>query len=154
MLILPTNPSGFSIFCDDIRYELSGKQLLLGVYDSAMMIASPAPAVIPQLCVMTTMRFDDKMLPKQAILKIIFEDENFVEQDIAVIEMELPVEISPEGDDLLFSDKDGARSPQMKSEARVANLVLPSNGRIKVRLYDGENVYPLGSLRVIFQPQQ
>jgi hypothetical protein len=154
MLILPTNPSGFSIFCDDVRYELSGKQLLLGVYDNVMMIAATSPTIIPQLCVLTTMRFDDEMLPKRATLKIIFEDESFVEQEIASMETELPVEVPQEGVDLLFSDKDGARSPQIKSEARIANLILSSNGRIKVRLHVHDNVYALGSLRVIFQPQE
>lgn len=153
MLILPTNPSGSTIFCDDIRDEVSGKKSLIGVYDGAMVIASPAPAMLPQLCVLTTMRFDHVMLPKIANLKIIFEDENFVEQEIASMEAELPAEVSQEGLDLLFSDKDGARSLQLKSEARIANLVLTNNGRIKVRLYVDDNVFALGSLRVIFQPQ-
>jgi hypothetical protein len=47
----------------------------------------------------------------------------------------------------------GARSPQLKSEARFANLALTSSGRIKVRLYIDNDVFALGSLRVIFQPQ-
>ncbi len=153
MLILPTHPSGFSIFCDDIRDEVSGKKSLIGVYDGAMMIANPAPVIIPQLCVLTTMWFDDEMLQKKVTLKIIFEDENFVEQEIAAMETELPADVSQEGLDLLFSDKDGARSPQLKSEARIANLVLTNNGRIKVRLYVDDYVFALGSLRVIFQPQ-
>jgi hypothetical protein len=99
MLILPTNPSGFSIFCDDIRYEMSGKQTYIGVYDGSMRIASSAPATIPQLCVLTNMRFDQENLPRTVTLKIIFEDENFVEQEIASMETNLPADISQDGVD-------------------------------------------------------
>jgi hypothetical protein len=154
MLILSTNPSGSTIFCDDIREEVTGKKSLIGVYNGAMMIASAAPAIIPQLCVLTTIRLDDDILPKKITIKIIFEDEHFFEQVIVSMDIEFPAAGSLEGSDLLFANKDGTKSAQLNNEAHIANLVLTSSGRIKVRMYDGDDVIALGSLRVIFQPQQ
>jgi hypothetical protein len=154
MLILPTNPSGSTIFCDDIREEVTGKKSLMGVYTGVMMLVGAAPTVIPQLCVLTTIRLDHKMLPKKATVKIIFEDEDFAEQIISSMDTELPAAELQEGADMIFSKKDGILSAQLMSESHISNLVLPQNGRIKVRLYIDDDVFALGSLRVIFLPQE
>src|SRR5271166_3714062 len=41
-------PVGFTIFCDDIREEASGKTSLIGVYEAAMVLHTPFPAVLPK----------------------------------------------------------------------------------------------------------
>jgi hypothetical protein len=154
MLILPTNPSGSTIFCDDIREEVTGKKSLMGVYNGTMIIGGAAPAIIPQLCILTTIRLDHEMLPKKFTVKIIFEDEDSVEQIISSMDTELPAPELSEGSDLIFSKKDGSAFAQMTNETYIGSLVLLKNGRIKVRLYIDDNVFALGSLRVIFQPQE
>lgn len=153
MLILPINPSGFSTFCDDIRDEASGKKSLIGVYNGAMVFAVPAPFVLIQLCILTITRLDHDMLQKEMTLKIIFEDEDFVEQLLASVEAELPDRSSQEVASSIFAKTDGASFFQWNSEARITNLLVPKNGRIKVRLHIDDDIFTLGSLRVIFQPQ-
>ncbi len=154
MLILPINPSGFSTFCDDIRDEVSGKKSLIGVYNGAMIFASPAPEVLTQLCILTTTRLDHDMLPKQIALKILFEDEDFVEQILTSMEADLPAWSNKEDIGSSFAKKDGASFFQWNSEARIANFLLTKNGRIKVRLYVDDDIFTLGSLLVNFQPQE
>jgi hypothetical protein len=154
MLILSTNPSGNTVFCDDIREEVTGKKSLMGVYNGAMILGGAAPAIIQQLCILTTIRLDHEMLPKKFTVKIIFEDEDFVEQIISSMDTELPAPELPEGSDMIFAAKDGAAFAQMTNEAFIGGLVLSKNGRIKVRLYIDDDVFALGSLRVIFLPQE
>jgi hypothetical protein len=38
---------GYTIFCDDIRQEISGKLFLIGVYSSTMFIHGAFPATLP-----------------------------------------------------------------------------------------------------------
>ncbi len=43
-----SEPVGFTIFCDDIREEASGKISFIGAYDAAMVIHVPFPATLPK----------------------------------------------------------------------------------------------------------
>jgi hypothetical protein len=51
-----------AIFCDDIRHEVSGKRILVGVY-GAEMIVSRFPVTLPQLCIDVTIRMPRRMRP-------------------------------------------------------------------------------------------
>ncbi len=43
-----SEPVGFTIFCDDIREEASGKISFIGAYDTAMVIHVAFPATLPK----------------------------------------------------------------------------------------------------------
>jgi hypothetical protein len=43
-----SEPVGFTIFCDDIREEASGKLNLIGTYDKVMVIHVPFPVTLPK----------------------------------------------------------------------------------------------------------
>ena len=43
----------FTIFCDDIREESSGKLIIIGLYAKDIMLATPVPVTLPKLCFLT-----------------------------------------------------------------------------------------------------
>jgi hypothetical protein len=45
----------FAIFCDDIRQEVTGKRMLIGVYGTDLVVPQ-FPVTLPQLCVETAIR--------------------------------------------------------------------------------------------------
>ncbi|MBK6007625.1 hypothetical protein JJB11_16115 [Ramlibacter ginsenosidimutans] len=46
--------TAFSLFCDDLRQEVGGKQTLVGVYSGAQVEINQAPPLIlPRMCVVT-----------------------------------------------------------------------------------------------------
>lgn len=50
------------IYCDDVREEIGNKQSFIGVYSGDLIIAGALPAVLPRLCVVSTLilpRSDD-----------------------------------------------------------------------------------------------
>lgn len=50
MKVIPlTTPFGHTIFCDDIRHEVSGKVSLIGVYAGVMLLTVDFPIVLPRL---------------------------------------------------------------------------------------------------------
>lgn len=46
---LPTEPFGTTIFCDEIRQEVNGKLMFLGVYQSEMIFKNPFPQTVGRL---------------------------------------------------------------------------------------------------------
>lgn len=43
----------FTIFCDDIREESSGKLIIIGLYAKDIVLATPLPVTLPKLCFLT-----------------------------------------------------------------------------------------------------
>lgn len=150
MLILPSLPSGHSIFCEDIRQEVSGTRSLIGVYGDGIMIVSDQPVVIPKLCIDITLRVDRMLASRKMGLRVIFETEDFVESELASTEFEIPGAPEDNNLDSPFAEKDGFVCGQLSSQMQMANVPIATNGRIKVRGVDGGNLIALGSLGVKF----
>lgn len=155
MLILPTTPSGTTIFCDDVRHEITGKFSLIGVYQDGMTIVGEVPVLIPQLCLVTKVRLDQKSLPFSFLLKMIFEDERLEEETIQEMSLSIPAvdENLIHNPDTVFSDKEGIQYAQFQTEARLLNFPISKSGRIKVRMFEGDNEIALGSIRILLAPQ-
>src|SRR5215469_71646 len=49
-VVPPSTPTGHTVFCDDIRYEVSGKITLVGVYAGEMGFVGEFPVTLPKLC--------------------------------------------------------------------------------------------------------
>nr|WP_321482871.1 hypothetical protein [uncultured Cohaesibacter sp.] len=47
-------PTGYTIFCDDIRQEISNKLTLVGCYGSEVVFRNEAPTVLPAFAAMVT----------------------------------------------------------------------------------------------------
>jgi hypothetical protein len=154
MLLLPNLPSGHSIFCDDIRYEVNGTRSLVGVYGDAINIASNQPVILPKLCIDITLRIDQKMLPRTMGLLVIFETEDFVETELAKAEFEFPEMEADSSVANPFVNRDGLAIAQLSAQMQAMNIVISENGRIKVRGVDGDDLIALGSLGVKLIPHE
>ena len=49
-IISPRTPTGYTLFCDDVRMEANGKSILIGLYSGHMYIYGDLPIVLPKLC--------------------------------------------------------------------------------------------------------
>jgi hypothetical protein len=147
-IFVPRSPFGYTIFCDDVRQENSGKFLYIGVYAADMIIHGQPPGVLPTFAA------------------IIHYAEQADEQGDAIIRLKMYVP----GTDQPIADlpvdpatmKSVPLPPYLEGEDRIIRasiplkfspLVIPQEGLIKVRAYRGEDELRLGTLRVNFQPQ-
>ncbi|WP_145671801.1 DUF6941 family protein [Azospirillum brasilense] len=49
----PSQPRyAHTIFCDDVRYETSGKAIIIGVYSSDMFVSGDVPITLPRLLIL------------------------------------------------------------------------------------------------------
>lgn len=151
MLITPNLPSGYSIFCEDIRHEVNGARSLIGVYGPV--ITAPRiddnPVILSRLAIENVIRLDNQILPESCILRVIFETNSFVETELARGDFEFDHKNLPPAQISEFAKRDGTGAQaQLMSQIQIANVLIPESGRIKVRLSYGDDVIALGSLLV------
>jgi hypothetical protein len=143
MIVIPKLPEGYTIFCDDIRYEIGEKHSFIGVY-SNFLIVDGFPASISQIAACVTLRDE-------------VSSDNHVN-------FRLYLELYDTGEDLLLEEQDGqfrpipdsVRSPidspsqfqEIRWDVRVSPLNIPGPGRLKVRAYIDGDEYRLGSLTI------
>ena len=61
---------GMTIFCDDIREELSGKISLIGVYGGDLVVNAPFPLWLPRICFLINAFFNPELTIKSPQLII------------------------------------------------------------------------------------
>jgi hypothetical protein len=134
-------PNGYSIFCDDVRVEANGKQILIGVYTGDMLVpVFPVHLPIFHVLVRYNERFNESDQPVKFVITApgyeepLFTTEvprtNFANTD-SVIDAEI--------DDPIIGFNLVAGFPSM---------LFSQPGRIKVRAYRGDDEIRLGTLRV------
>lgn len=69
--IFPTLPSGYTIFCDDIRHEKSGKRTLVGTYGSHLLV-NELPCLLAKICLVVVLR-EDPNARSATTVKILFQ---------------------------------------------------------------------------------
>lgn len=135
---------GFTIFCDDIRHEISGKTTYVGAYNNSLLAGGGLPAAIPQLCFAVSIRVPQHNPPSELKIRII----KYVDSSSTV----LAESIVPFDAELLIDPSDPAYSPDgfydVKGEFRLAPFIINEECRIGARCYDGDVEYKLGSLKV------
>jgi hypothetical protein len=142
-VIHPSTPNGYSLFCDDLRQEDNGKQILIGLYSSDMLV-NTFPIQLPNFRVLIVYheRLNESRLP----VRIVITAPSAPNDDITIFEAELP----RESFDQIPPPSDNAEDPlvSVTLNAGFSGLVLMNPGRIKVRAYRGEDEIRLGTLRV------
>jgi hypothetical protein len=136
-------PYGITIFCDDIRDEVSNKKTLVGVYNGELVIGS-LPAVVPTFGLAVTYLEPLEMPVKPVSIKV------FVPNKEGKGEVVLDVELPPDREE---RPTDAAPDPLAEFRAhllyfRLSPLILQGEGHIKVRAYFDDTEIRLGSLRV------
>jgi hypothetical protein len=146
MIINPTYPGGFVIFCDDVRFELGGKTTYVGVYGDEMLFSSSGPVQVPQLCAVIAFRIYADQAPFEGTFRITkASDEKVLAEG--------PFEFSSDdenGSEPYFgSEPDPAVYLEQNIVVTLRKFVIDKSDRIKVRAYWGDNEYRLGSMQVV-----
>ncbi len=141
-IISPSTPGGYSIFCDDIRHENNGKQILIGLYNADMLIDA-FPILLPTFQVL--IRYQER--PGESSLPVKFVITSPHPTDEKIFEAEVPRE---NFEKVLIPSDNNLDDPfvSLNLHASFAGFVLAGPGRIKVRAYRGDDEIRLGALRV------
>lgn len=146
MIIRPKPPFGYTVFCDDIREESSGKVTLVGSYSGSMIVNGQVPLMIPMLCAQVAVYMDEDAALRGGMLqlcKIGSGDSREVLNSVPLPEVgrkDLPVakKVSPDADMLLAISLALRITPYQIDEEHLLRMVLIA----------GDDEYRLGALSV------
>jgi hypothetical protein len=136
-------PNGYSIFCDDVRVEANGKQILIGVYYGDMLL----PVMPVQLPIFSVViRYNERVNESELPVKIVITVPG---HENPVFSTEIPRENFQTTISSLNTDAD-VDDPLVTINVMAAfpGLLFSQPGRIKVRAYRGDDEIRLGTLRV------
>ena len=146
MIINPDAPGGNTIFCDDIRHEITGKTTLVGTYNNVMIVSGDLPVTIPQICASITLRLQPPHEPIEPVFKIFRTDQV---EPLFVLETKLE---AVNTDEILqerpFMEPDAPRLMQLSVVAQLQGLVIFESCALKVRAYIGDDEVRLGALLI------
>jgi hypothetical protein len=142
-------PCGDTIFCDDVRHEVTGKVTLVGVYGGYMFLMAPFPAKVKLAMRITYQEHkgeSDDPLQLHVYLPDNKDGEPHFKTDVP-LDFRKAVPFIIEGDDENTAEElDQVVSVVFHLEMNELNL--PKPGRIRVRMVRGDTVVRLGSLTV------
>lgn len=156
MIYLPSLPSGFTIFCDDIRQEVSGKITLVGAYADEMTVFGEAPLVLPQLKALIVCRFPPANPPRLVTLKVLYTRKDA--EDITLLESEIPCIYDEEKAGSAASIEEMAANPdtftfgELRTLASLSGISLLGPGFIRTRFLVGDDEIRLGALEIKLRP--
>jgi hypothetical protein len=141
----PTSPYGYTIFCDDLRREVNGKAIYIGVYAGAIVVPF-VPIGLTSLVAMVTYRERPGESTDPVVIKIFIpnntEDNPSVTVDLAMDEHRKAQRDASPG------LEDGDRFISVEIPIMVSPFLISSEGFVRVRAYRGDEEIKLGSLRV------
>jgi hypothetical protein len=139
-VINPSLPSGYTIFCDDIRHEASGKATYVGIYKSVMFLRGEMPVTLPKICFAILLR-EEPQSKEPVTIKIFFPGQGDEDEPGASIGMQLQnVPETPPSSEFTMRDA------WMLLE--VPNAKIEQYGKFRVRAYRGGDEIRLGTLVV------
>jgi hypothetical protein len=149
-------PSGYSLFCDDVRQEVGGKLSYIGVYFGAMFVQS-FPVTFPKFVVSVTFCEPPEMTMRRTWavpIKIFIPGHT---DPIATAEIppasEQAMDAALKSD--LPPDPDVPKIMMGQVAFAMTPLVLEGPGRIKVRaFYRDDLIIRMGSLRIERMPAE
>jgi hypothetical protein len=147
MIINPSLPYGFAIFCDDVRHEASGKVTLVGMYHANMTIFGKAPATIAQMFVAVSVRVDPGKLPVDGMISIVDPD---AKQPIFETDFHIPADAANINPYPFQVDEGSVRYTEMVLYVPLRNLTVSKDSRLKVRAIIGADELRLGTLAITF----
>ena len=139
--------TGSTIFCDDIREEISGKYSLIGCYRADMVFEIPPPVVIAKFCVQISIRIPiSETLPALRVIIANVDPDapplaeiNIDEAQLNSIRMQEPEH-----------KKLGYEWVGLGVHAVLSPVQLSQPGLIEVFLASGTETERIGSIRVVF----
>lgn len=145
-----TKAYGTTVFCDDIRFEASGKLTLVGCYTGELNFIGPAPGRVPIFAALVSLRVPKGVLVEKVDLRVI-KELNAERDEIFQAEFE----ISKDEFQKVFEPIDGGGDVEkimsMTIPIQWSPLEFSNEGFIKVRAYlNGETEVRLGALKINF----
>ena len=138
-----------AIFCDDMRQEVTGKSILIGVYSSIMIVGS-YPTTLPQLCVVIKAVSPAKH-PFSELTVRLYQDEKVL-SEVTVDSDQLSVfaETAQAECDNHISEFPGGteRLQTIRLLSTMRNVVLNNDCVIRVRAQTESEEIKTGGLRV------
>jgi hypothetical protein len=146
-VVKPSSPSGYTIFCDDIRKEDNGKLLFIGTYLADMTVAGSLPVLLPSFCMMV--RYWERPTdPEESVEIRVFSPG--LDEPI----FKMPLDLSKFRGTPLPSTSDPDADPLHVAlvPIRLSPFPIEAEGHIKVRAYRGDQEVRLGALPVRIAP--
>ncbi|MCJ7995319.1 hypothetical protein J5N58_14125 [Rhizobium cremeum] len=137
-------PHGFTIFCEDLREELSGQTTYVGVYGDAMFTDEPLPFTLRQLCMAVHLFDEPQASPSKLIIKIAQPGEDIEKPTFSF-------EVTPNFELLDLPDiGDMPKRPRAHVVLKMVGTPpeIKQYGRIRVAADWNGNFVPLGSLAI------
>jgi hypothetical protein len=144
-VFVPVTPSGYTIFCDDVRQEASGKLLFVGVYTNEIVVHGQPPQILPSFVAFVNYLQKPTNEDTPVTLKLFLPG-----QEEEAFQMELPLKGAvTDPQYLALADEDV--NFRVMVPIKLVPLPITQEGFIKVRAYRGGDEIRLGALRVRFQ---
>ena len=138
-----------TIFCDDIREEVSGKLTYVGVYSSKLWVPF-FPVVLPKLCLAVSIFTPATQPFRKLSIKIFEGDELVAENGIDEIELEKFADA--------FDEEDGSDKVQLSQLLRTQFIFSPLKieepTKLRVRVQTAEEELTGAGLRIEQKPEK
>jgi hypothetical protein len=145
-------PSGFAVFCDDIRQEVGGKVSLIGCYGAEMLVEDAFPTDIAKLGVFVRLFIPSDAIPKEIKVEV-FLPQDSDEPSGQIVSDIPPLQATLLADPALTKDPSKKKKLGLSWNFHMGPLELEKAGLIRVQaLLDGTRVR-LGTLRISKLPE-
>jgi hypothetical protein len=143
------NAFGYTIFCDDVRFELGGKVSYVGAYQGVLYVHQNFPTSLAKLVLAITYSERLNLSPKPVSIRVSLPGEP---EDAPGITAELPLNEIRKAPFPTMGTEMGLPAPEILTvglQVVLAPLQLNVPGLLRVRAMRGDELVRLGSLRVL-----
>ena len=139
-------PCGYTVFCDDIRQEINGKHTLVGCYQGVMFVNREFPVILPRFAmrVVYTERSDADIPDLK--LNVFFPGDD---DDNPAFSMDISIPKERPGP---IGDPGPYPRASLTSPIVLDGVEIKERGRIRVRMYRGDEIIKLGALTIEKNP--
>ena len=141
------SPCGYTVFCDDIRQEVSGKHSLIGAYTGVLLINGTFPFTLPKFAMYVVYTERPGSDVPTRTLKVFFPGEDDNKPRVSAELPPFPKDAPEAGETV---------GPDPRTLITLPIILGPTKfkekGRIRVRMFRGEEVIKLGALSVDTNP--
>jgi Family of unknown function (DUF6941) len=145
-MIYPRDAFAYTLFCDDVRREDNGKDILIGVYADALIVPRKLPIVIPQMFAVVHYVEPDGFTNEAVRMQIFVPG-----RKDALVEHEILGPGREDFEEPLTVDDDAMSCVTARWAIPLRTLRIAEPGYIKVRLQFGESTIFAGALEILVQ---
>ncbi len=145
-------PSGVTLFSDDIRFEAQNKITLIGCYGPEMLVSGDLPFLLPKLGMLVQLRMSPGSCYPSKILVYLPDSKD--EEPTITVEVDAPNAGEIKNSQNLPVDSDLVSLLATNVPILLSPVMINSEGLIKVRVICGDKTIKAGTLKVTRVPKQ